>query len=520
MQVIRFFRGASGPAVADECRDASVRTDVSLTSGQWRQQSGSALREVLFYVIDKGKVMRALRFSPVLVLACIAACERSPTPAEKNPSSRSRNLVAPDTAWTVDDEFARIARDEVPGFGGFFRDSAGDAVIYLKDLRRASAAAALAAVRFGGAAGRPLRSLATHSTHVSLARYDYVELKAWRDALRGRLPAIPGVATLDIDETRNRIAIGIGRPALRGAVTRVLDAVGVPRAAVVMHSTSVDYCQMDDPNCSPSPADGGSGPAITPIDGATPDLVATGDPGGGTLRGRVRPLVAGIEIYHDPDAAGNALGCTLGAVVYGDFSNGRFDGIITASHCSRTQWHEDATPFMQYGDSIATELYDPASFNTFMNGDCYSGFQCRYSDVSFAPFRLNANYIRGYIARPAFNTWADSGTISVSGRFTVRWQYGIPMRLIMLGDTMMKVGRKTGWTSGRVIGTCEDIYFYRGGDGYGVLCQTEVAGGASTSDSGAPVSSGRTRVPTRCTSWGFYGARTRRERGHTTSATG
>jgi hypothetical protein len=207
--------------------------------------------------------MRALRFYPVLVLACIAACERSPTPAEKNPSSRSRKLVALDTAWTVDDEFARIARDEVPGFGGFFRDSAGDAVIYLKDLRWASAAAALAA-RFGGAAERPLRSLATHSTHVRLARYDYVELKAWRDVLRRRLPAIPGVATLDVDETRNRIAIGTGRPALRGAVTRVLDAVGVSRAAVVMHSTSVDYCQSDDPSCSPSPADGGSGPSIRP----------------------------------------------------------------------------------------------------------------------------------------------------------------------------------------------------------------------------------------------------------------
>ena len=54
----------------------------------------------------------------------------------------------------------------------------------------------------------------------------------------------------------------------------------------------------------------------------------------------------------------------------------------------------------------------------------------------------------------------------------------------VMGETVQKVGRTTGWTGGAVDGTCID---YITDDHYIRRCQTSVAAGSAGGDSGSPV---------------------------------
>src|SRR5215218_10320054 len=127
---------------------------------------------------------------------------------------------------SVDGELARMGR-EIPGFGGLYYDERGRPNVYLLDPH--------------GAGRTALKSLGTEVL-VHRGDYEFKRLLEWRLELRPIL-ALPGVVFLDVDETRNRVVIGLDSSSRsksldRDRLERQLLSAGVPRRAVLLEETA------------------------------------------------------------------------------------------------------------------------------------------------------------------------------------------------------------------------------------------------------------------------------------------
>jgi hypothetical protein len=106
---------------------------------------------------------------------------------------------------------------------------------------------------------------------------------------------------------------------------------------------------------------------------------------------------------------------------------------------------------------------------------------CRNSDAALVAYHDSVDWSFGHIARPGSSGQWESTFKNVSGRFWITDSH----YTAVTGDTIHKVGWKTGWTYGPVVETCVDR---KQGDGsnYWLICQTGVRGGSSGGDSGSP----------------------------------
>lgn len=111
--------------------------------------------------------------------------------------------------WTTDARFARAAQD-VNGFGGMFLEN-GVPTAYLVDLGTQDAARSrlVPMLREMGLEGRGIT--------FRQGQYDWRALKAWGDQAIDAL-SLPGVVYTDLDESRNRLTVGIDQTAARPAV--------------------------------------------------------------------------------------------------------------------------------------------------------------------------------------------------------------------------------------------------------------------------------------------------------------
>jgi hypothetical protein len=274
-------------------------------------------------------------------------------------------------------------------------------------------------------------------TVVVEADHTFAELASWRARLRPLL-AIEGVVSLDVDERRNRVRIGVDpREAKRisGALQKRLAFELVPAGAVV----------------------------ITAADPIRPVV---------TLRDQVRPTVGGLQINFS-----NFL-CTLGfnAVRAGTF------GFVTNSHCTDRQGGVEDTRYFQplSPAAVATEIADP-TYQRNIPG-CPRGRRCRFSDSSFADYDSDSLGSLGHIAR---TTARDNlnGSITIDDAnptFAVN-----ATAAAVAGQDINKIGRTTGWTHGIVDQTCTDVGV--SGTNIVLLCQDLVNAGVGGGDSGSPV---------------------------------
>ena len=76
---------------------------------------------------------------------------------------------------------------------------------------------------------------------------------------------------------------------------------------------------------------------------------------------------------------------------------------------------------------------------------------CRYSDSSREAYLNGANQALGLIAA---TDAANSGSLTIVGSFSII-QDDLP-NSVTVGQTVNKIGRTTGWTSGTVTNTCVD----------------------------------------------------------------
>ncbi len=360
--------------------------------------------------------------------------------AAQQTSSPAPGTGRPDLL-TLDEQLLEVAKQD-PAFGGMFFNEEGRLTLYVQEsvLDSTSGFERMAGMSQSLESmfrDNPLmEAAATQRVNVLPAQYSFRDLYGWSEAMKSSVLAIPGVVSTDIAEDRNRLRVGIEEPQVADQVREHLAGLGVPPEAVLIEVTA----------------------RIRRL---------------ATLRDKFRPVMGGIQVNFSDYA------CTLGFVAV----RVRVKGMVTNSHCTSVQGGGRGVSFHQpviWGSKnrIALETVDPKYFT---GGACPSGMRCRYSDSAFAriahPSGPSVTTSRGFIARP---TRLNSLTVS-TGRFRITSETRVPM----LNETVNKVGRTTGWSQGKVIGTCVDT----GVSGTDIvqLCQDWVDANVNAGDSGSPV---------------------------------
>jgi hypothetical protein len=128
------------------------------------------------------------------------------------------------------DELLVRVEERAPGFGGMFIGQDGRLAVYLLDPSQLVAARSAIETVFGAqrvpAAGvRPLKG-----------QYTVSQLKRWSERATEMLE-VSGVTTVDLDEAKNRVAIGIEVESRTRTVEQALVSLGIPRKAVVIAVT-------------------------------------------------------------------------------------------------------------------------------------------------------------------------------------------------------------------------------------------------------------------------------------------
>ena len=168
--------------------------------------------------------------TPALLLTCVAVTAlaavvlpRVIVTARDAPSQDVTSME------THDDLLLRVER-AAPGFGGMFIDRDGRLTVYLMDSAQLPAAGAAIESVFGSgvipAAG--LRAVA--------GQYTVSQLAAWTQQA-ARVMELPGVVLVDLDEARNRVAVGVDDSSKAPAVQQVLGSMNIPLGAVVIDKT-------------------------------------------------------------------------------------------------------------------------------------------------------------------------------------------------------------------------------------------------------------------------------------------
>lgn len=227
------------------------------------------------------------------------------------------------------------------------------------------------------------------------ARYSFVRLKRWHDAVTMKLLAVDAVQSTDIDERANAIVVGVVDDEGRAAARQILEDAGVPRDAA--------------------------------------DIITVEAVREHGLRDMYRPLVGGLQL-----AVPGGL-CTLGfpAELAG------VAGFVTCSHCTAQQGLKDTSKFGQPdgAKAVGTETKDPFYW---AGGDCTVENGCRNSDSAFATASVD---------RAAKVALVKPGTLDIAKFARITGKEPWPMQ----GLPAMKVGRTTGGTQGTISSACVNV---------------------------------------------------------------
>jgi hypothetical protein len=376
----------------------------------------------------------------VAALWLVAACSDPTGPEAAAPPRYQRPPITKETLLRgLDRELAQLAR-EVPGFGGLSRRADGSAVMLLTDPSRAAAAKQAVAAK-----ARMLGRIDASRLEVRAVKFDYLSLTDWKADLRSSLKA-PGLVFLDIDESENHVRVGVVPGTSHDLVASEVAKLNIPPDAVTIEDAS----------------------PIRPIT---------------TLTERIRPTLGGIQIAfigaHTPPGFINV--CTLG--FNARFANSPDTYLVTNSHCNAVQGSVQNTQIYQHvtgaANLIAIEVADPDYFTT----GCFPNRRCRFSDASVARYVPGVETVVGAIARTTVRG-LTAGSLTIDPQrpaFNIVEKQGFSL----MGQTLDKVGRTTGWTVGTVFATCVDVLVTD--TDLAQLCQDLVYSGNGGGDSGSPV---------------------------------
>jgi hypothetical protein len=258
--------------------------------------------------------------------------------------------------------------------------------------------------------------------------YSYRQLSSWRDQIGSKLLGALDVVSSGINFATNTIDLGVssGESGSQNAARPYLDSMAIPAGAV-------RFVRRDVIQGSTSRARESRGAPLATDDSLT-SVASTS--------------LGGVMI----DGFGNAT-----AGLYVDRSGGR--RLITVSHATDTMFYSNGYDFLDpAGTKIGDESADPAGFTCNYGGNTYTNL-CRYSDAILIDVSGGFSTRRGAIARTlgSSSTWVAGGYHSSLLRSGDGF-YGTNQGggSLTQGQTLYKVGRRSGTTYGTVSYTCSD----------------------------------------------------------------
>lgn len=326
---------------------------------------------------------------------------------------------------TLDDALGDVAR-LVPEFGGmFFADDEQVLEVYLSNPSAERLAAVEQAIV--GVFGPIIPDGGLRARH---GQYGFAELRGWYAAMVGPVLAMSGVVATDIDEAANRVAVHVDEDAAENAIAATVADLGIPADAVAIRVT---------------------GP-MEPLSHILQDVQSPRR--GGFQITRLINNIAGF-------------GIVAGTLGFNATRNG-VPGFVTNSHNTQVFWRIDTAAGFGAADFYQAPGYFPAEWVGTETVDTPAfacpppypaGFWCRYSDSAFAPYHTGVAIDPGIIGRTTSQTVLTSTSAALSlavdhgAAFTIT---AAPTKPYLVGLTLHKVGRTTGWTSGAIVGTCLD----------------------------------------------------------------
>jgi hypothetical protein len=354
------------------------------------------------------------------------------------------------------------------GLGGLYIDSAGSLVAYVRDTNAASAA--LVALRglttvSAGPYSNPLQGI--DRIELRAGRFAFSELVAGMSALA--VAPIPSLVTIDADETTNRIVVSVSGHDGIGEVYRAAKQLGIPDSAV-----------------------------RATVRNTLPRLAVD-------LAGRHRPTLGGVVLSWQVPFESGFKTCSLGYNVSRADSAASTRLFITASHCVKEPYGIDLNPITA---GLTSYLHQPGATSADLTGNISyieswnpTDYPARWNEAGCNPAKTKLciysdvaqlRYLDGIGSTKAVAKTArvnDPNATDVVATFGISGLAGNAN-----GTNLDKMGYRTGWTRGRQMATCVDIY--TGGlsvsiDGESVLghrCVNQVwYMNVRPGDSGAPV---------------------------------
>ncbi len=131
--------------------------------------------------------------------------------------------------------------NNIPGFGGWFINKSDQLAIYLTnpDQQKAKAKKVLSNSEF---VKKALSNISASVSNMIFKKgsYTFVELYDWRKQVSGKvLPIIDGNYTIGIDQSRNKLYIGVESKAVRDRVHNKLTQLNIPSDAVMIYKVSI-----------------------------------------------------------------------------------------------------------------------------------------------------------------------------------------------------------------------------------------------------------------------------------------
>lgn len=364
----------------------------------------------------------------------------------KLPSDRTERTVISETVsrWPGEEAFETIAA-AVPEFAGYFVDSAGSVTVLLTNAAAASAAVDAAKLVLDDrviSTRSGARAVAAGVFRSATVTYSYRELARAREvvipvALRN------GATLIDLDERANRVVVGVPMNANSAALRRAIKAATLDERMITIESMNALVGLQGHINAYSPPLRGGLGMAWS-LDGGT------------------------------------QISCTTGftATVNGQRM------IFTAGHCASPNGANYSRIMHQanFMDPIfGVEAQDPYPIFPDDRRCVDSNFACFWSDAVAIGVEGGVTWQWASVAQLLSGPIPYSGTALTTPDLTVTDELTTTP---IYGELVYHVGQASGWSAGTISRTCIDILT----DFHAHLyCQYEVAGTASTGDSGGPV---------------------------------
>lgn len=405
---------------------------------QWRQLRVSGyLVGTLLLLGVASCTDEAMRTAPDVKLPALTRATRVAT-MELAAAAQGRTLRG------VEDDILRLEA-AVPGIGGMYLGTDELVVWVLDPENDESAKTALRNAASALFLPLELRYRVSRGEAITIRRgnFAFSELVGWQKVLLPLLVRTEGFVSIDVDESKNQVAIGVRDDAARLSIERIIRDVGAPSTAVALEVV------------------------------AEPVFLHS-------LDTRVRPVSAGYRISPD---AGNP--CTMGWNVT---ALGIGAGFVTAAHCSNPSnpGSGGVNGFMHqalfdlFGANRIGNVHTNPAW-TRSDPECGAIESCTLADAEFVRYTNASDGVKRLVKTTVLGQQPyGASTVEASGYLTNI----VGSATALMNAVVEKVGRTSGWTSGTVNGTC----VYQVIEDALVLCAGRVTGSrVGGGDSGAPV---------------------------------